>query len=142
MPGPPPKHPSQRRRPNAGPALTQLPAEGRKGPAPKWPLSKAKPAEAEVWADLWKLPQAVVWERLKWFRSVARYVRCLIEVEGSGPSTRMLAEVRQMEDRLGLSPAALMRLRWEIVADEVGEARAARSSPRMRAVDPVAVAGA
>ena len=55
------------------------------------------------------------------------------------------AEVRQLEDRLGLSPLALLRLRWEIAADEVDEAREAStaSSPRRRlkAVDPTAAEG-
>lgn len=39
MPGPPPKHPSvraRRNKPNAG--FRSLPAEGREGPAPEWPL--------------------------------------------------------------------------------------------------------
>lgn len=36
--GPPPKHPSQRRRTNPTVALTRLPAEGRLGEAPAWPL--------------------------------------------------------------------------------------------------------
>lgn len=36
--GPPPKPDSQRRRRNAVPGATRLPAEGRTGPAPRWPL--------------------------------------------------------------------------------------------------------
>src|SRR5690349_12239101 len=36
--GPPPKHPSQRRRTNPAVAMTQLPAEGRRKRAPNWPL--------------------------------------------------------------------------------------------------------
>lgn len=38
MPGPPPKHPDHRARRNATIAMTQLPAAGRPGAAPKWPL--------------------------------------------------------------------------------------------------------
>lgn len=36
--GPPPKDPAQRRRRNATVAMTPLPAEGRRGRAPEWPL--------------------------------------------------------------------------------------------------------
>lgn len=38
MPGPPPKHPDQRARRNAAPGMTMLPAVGRRGRAPAWPL--------------------------------------------------------------------------------------------------------
>ena len=50
----------------------------------------------------------------------------------------LLGEVRQLEDRLGLTPMALLRLRWEISADELQEARAAAPKPsraRLKAVD-------
>lgn len=140
MPGPAP-NPNRRRR-NVGPPVTRLPAEGRTGDAPEWPLSRAKAPESRVWVDLWRLPQAVMWERLAWTRTVARYVRCLITVEGAAPSTRMLAEVRQLEDRLGLTDMALKRLGWEIARDELGEKREERESTRdrVKAVDARAVA--
>jgi hypothetical protein len=52
-------------------------------------------------------------------------------------------EARQWSDRLGLNPLAMLRLRWTIVSDEVGEARgdkeSAASPRRLRAVDPKAV---
>jgi hypothetical protein len=48
-------------------------------------------------------------------RPVARYVRCLVQAEVPGAPAALLAEVRQMEDRLGLSPMAILRLRWTIV---------------------------
>lgn len=144
MPGPPPKDPGQRRRRNAAPELVALPAEGRSGPVPTWPLSRATKSEAALWRELWATPQAAAWEQLGWTRIVARYVRCAIQVEGTDPSTRLLAEVRQTEDRLGLTPLAMRRLGWTIVRDEVSEARNVgrpRARERLRAVDPSAVAG-
>ena len=36
----------------------------------------------------------------------------------------LVAEARQLEDRLGLSPAAMRRLRWEIGESDVGAPRA------------------
>ncbi|WP_433415052.1 hypothetical protein ACQP1V_36310 [Microtetraspora malaysiensis] len=139
--GPPP-NPNRRRR-NAQPATLRLPAGGRQGETPPWPLPKAKSAvrarrELEVWAELWRTPQAAAWERLEWTRTVARYVRYLLAAEAG--DSRIAAEVRQMEDRLGLNPMALLRLRWQIEDDqdaEVHELRpAASEGRRLRAVDP------
>lgn len=114
MPGPAPKPASQRRRTNAAPGTVRLPAAGRSGPAPKWPLGRAGRAQKLVWDDLWALPQAVAWERLHLVRVVARYTVCLVEAERPGASAALLAEVRQIEDRLGLSAMSMLRLRWEI----------------------------
>ena len=48
-------------------------------------------------------------------RVVARYVLVTILAEDpNAPNAALLSEVRQMEDRLGLSPMALKRLMWEI----------------------------
>ncbi|WP_416902745.1 hypothetical protein [Micromonospora echinospora] len=183
--------------------MTRLPAEGRTGPAPRWPLipdvvlttrkkladakvqrleydlevaqdenrptgpierkldqarevaaimaaqlREQRKLEASLWKDLWTLPQAVQWERLGWTRDVAQYVRHKVMAElGDLDAAR---EARQWSDRLGLSPMAMLRLRWEVVANEVAARReektaAAGTQParrRLRVVDPGAVAGA
>jgi hypothetical protein len=150
--------------------MTRLPAAGREGAAPKWPmiedvvltakrdaaaskvdlleyeLDEASPdkrpgverrldvareklailnaqlaaqrrLETSLWRDLWKLPQAAEWERLGWLRDVAQYVRHKVLAElGEIEDAR---EARQWSDRLGLTPLALLRLRWRIdSADE------------------------
>lgn len=118
MPGPAP-NPNARRR-NARVGVVQLPAEGRQGPAPKWPLGGKAPAS---WADLWAKPQAVMWERMRIEHVVARYCLLLASLDQA-------AEVRQLEDRLGLNPKAMRNLLWEIVEDEVAEARAATPAKR------------
>lgn len=89
-------------------------------------LEAAEEQERLLWAELWSTPQAVAWERMRWTRDVAVYVRCTIasEVMGDGEAAR---EARQWSDRLGLNPMAMLRLRWEIVGDEVGEVRSARA---------------
>lgn len=128
MPGPPPKDASARRRRNAAPSTTKLPAAGRKGQAPKWPLARsASPAERRLWNELWSTPQSVAWERLGWTRIVARYTRLTIPVEDGTASTAEAAEVRQLEDRIGLTPMSMKRLQWEIAFDEIAEARAERA---------------
>lgn len=116
MPGPPPKKNARRR--NARPDWVTLPAAGRKGKTPKWPLTgRAVPG----WVALWRKPQAVMWERNGDEFLVARYakVRHLVQNPDSPDeiSTQALSELRQMEDRLGLSPMALKRLQWEIGED-------------------------
>lgn len=135
MPGPPPKegarNPANGKLEGGFAASAQrLPRSGRKGRAPAWPLpDKPTPAEAHAWRYVWKLPQAVAWERLNSERTVARYCLVLAASEERGASGAILAEVRQMEDRLGLSPMALLRLRWSIVDDEVLQAENARKVP-------------
>ena len=125
--------------------LMTLPAGGRPGKPPKWPLPGANDDELALWASLWKLPQAVAWERIGSERVVARYCRLLAIAEmreSAGAAVRgvagLLGEVRQLEDRLGLSPVAMLRLRWQIAPDEVGERRQAQSTSargRLRAVE-------
>lgn len=75
-------------------------------------LAEQARMERTLWRDLWRLPQAVQWERLGWTRDVAQYVRHKVLAElGDLDAAR---EARQWSDRLGLSPLALLRLRWEI----------------------------
>lgn len=187
MPGPAPKAEPVRRNSRVGPL--RLPAEGRKGEPPAWPLSpdltkqaqltvlnqdiddmalaaqgddkEARAAqrkmftlrqraevltaeieqqaqlEADLWKQLWATPQAVAWDRLGYTRAVARYVRLLIAAERLDKNA--LAEARQMEDRLGLTPKAMRMLLWEIVSDEVAEKRTAKKTTaarrRMKAVE-------
>lgn len=110
-------------------------------------LREQKHLEATLWGDLWRLPQAVQWERLGWTRDVAQYVRHKVMAElGDMDGAK---EARQWSDRLGLSPMAMLRLRWEVVADEVTARRETKTAPapksaraRLKVVDPGAVAGA
>lgn len=120
MPGPAPKANPQHRIPRSG--LVKLPAEGRRGDPPKWPLDgRQSAAERRLWAQLWATPQAVVWERLGWTRTVARYCRVLLVAEELAKDA--LAEARQLEDRLGLTPKAMRMLLWEIATDELADRR-------------------
>lgn len=128
MPGPAPMDPSARRRRNASVGKTLLPAGGRAGDTPVWPLRSAEPA---VWGELWSTPQAAAWEQMGYTRVVARYALLLDIIEsGEGaPAAAILGEVRQMEDRLGLNPKAMRSLLWEVAADEVAEKREDKAVP-------------
>lgn len=155
--GPPPKPAGQRRRRNATPGKAQLPAAGRRGPAPKLPGASTMLSETRAWWKLvWASPAATRWvpadlpnlHRLarlhdlvaRQFRIVAdgpiphmseRQVFRLADlISGRAPDAPiaitfespvqapMLAEIRQLEDRLGLTPMARLRLGWEIAEDD------------------------
>lgn len=122
MPGPAPKFDPVRRNARGGPL--QLPAEGRKGEVPAWPLpGKPAVAEAKAWVELWATPQAVAWERLGWTRTVARYCRVMVAAEKPGAPPAYLAQAVVLEDRLGLTPKAMRMLLWQVATDEVAERR-------------------
>lgn len=121
MPGPPPNQHARRR--NARPEWRRLPAGGRQGDPPEWPLSKPTRLEAALWRELWASPQAVAWESFGWARMVARYTRAVIWAERRGARAYLLSEVRQLEDRLGLNPKAMKELQWVIAADVDEEER-------------------
>jgi len=115
----PPKPDAVRR--NARPGITMLPAKGRQGDAPDWPIGDPHPLETALWQELWATPQAHAWEQLGWTRIVARYCRCVIVAEGLDKDA--MSEARQLEDRLGLTPKAMRMLMWQIAPDEVAEKR-------------------
>ena len=115
MAGPPPKNPSERRRRNATPGFEQLDPDGRVAPAPKWPLGTATPAENKKWEELWRLPQALKWEEMHAEDVVALYVRALIAVSNE-MEPKLMNEVRQLDNKLGISPLAMRGMRWEIAA--------------------------
>lgn len=163
--GPPPDPEALRRdRASDRDGWTDLPAQGRRGRPPAFPLMRYRtPAELElelestpvgdaiaerervVWAKIWCTPQAVAWSRLGWTYEVALYVRGLVLGADFG-EVKAMAEARQWSDRLGLNPAAMLRLRWRIARDEVAEKRtrttAAKAAPagssmreRLKALD-------
>lgn len=143
MPGPAPDPNALRRdRPSDKDGWTSLPSEGRREPAPGWPLAAPvvdpdsgfdpEYRELEVWERLWKSAQAVAWERNGSEFEVALYVRHLVQAERG--DMKAAAEARQWSDRLGLNPTAMLRLRWKIAVDEVAAKRAApTTAPKMSA---------
>lgn len=128
----PPKVDPVRRNARIGPR--KLPADGRREPAPRWPLADVlSTREIARWEELWKLPQAIAWEQLGYTAVVARYVRFALAAEAMNKDA--MSEARQLEDRLGLTPKAMRLLLWEIASDEVVEKRDTTSvRGRLRAV--------
>lgn len=114
--GPLPKPDGARRRTNAGPAMMVLPREGYQGEIPAWPVGKATKAAAAMWESLWRKPQAAAWVDLGFEHVVARLAVLLVVSLKPSALPAQLTELRQLEDRLGLNPAAMQRLRWQIAA--------------------------
>jgi hypothetical protein len=122
--------------PHVGPL--RLPAKGRQGDPPPWPLAgRRTAAEREAWAQLWHTPQAVAWERLGWVRTVARYCRLMVRAERPGATAAIASAATSLEDRLGLTPRAMRLLLWVVDSDEVAEQRQVpqQASRELRAVE-------
>lgn len=129
--GPPPDPNAVRRRGEADGDWLRLPAAGREGPAPKWPLTRQTAREKVLWAEMWAKPQAVEWERQAQFLEVAMLVRRIVEAEKPGAPVSVGTLVRQMSDSLGLTTPGLRCNRWLIVAEaqveeEIGDRPSAR----------------
>jgi hypothetical protein len=87
---------------------------GRAGDPPAWPLTDIRPREEEFWPQLWRMPQAVEWERLDQTVQVALYVRRLVDAEAPGTPTNLTTLVRQLGDSLGLTIPGMRALRWKV----------------------------
>ncbi|MHC3391307.1 hypothetical protein ACLQ2E_17905 [Streptomyces lavendulocolor] len=113
---------------------TTLPAEGRTGPAPEWPLTEQTDREADLWEDLWAKPQAVAWEALEQVLEVALFCRTLAEAERPDCRVDVKKMVRSYLDSLGLSVAGMLRNRWKVgPAAEVVEQATPAAAPVRRA---------
>lgn len=123
--GPAPDPNALRRERDAG-EWTTLPAEGREGATPDWPLTEPTEREAGLWERLWRMPQALMWERYGQEIEVALYVRRLSEAEVLESKVNLSTLVRQMADSLGLTTPGLRANRWKIARDEVADRREVR----------------
>jgi hypothetical protein len=119
--------PNALRRERDGNDWIVLPAAGRSGRVPQWPLVKQQPREKTLWTRLWKLPQAVEWERQHLELEVAIHVRTLAEAEQPGAIAALRTLVRQQAEALGLSIPGMHRNRWRI--DAVAPSAPVRLAP-------------
>jgi hypothetical protein len=131
--GPAPDPTALRRDRDAG-EWTILPAEGRQGATPEWPLTEQTIREADLWGALWRKPQAIMWERYGQEFEVALYVRRFSEAELMDSRVNLSTLIRQMADSLGLTTPGMRANRWRIAVDEVAERRegAGKQQPATR----------
>lgn len=118
MPGPAPKPKDQRInrvKPSRG---EWVELERRTEPAPESPLADEF---ADDWASLWSSPMATMWQD----EDVAVVARVLMlrvaAIEAL--DTKLMSELRQLEDRLGLNPKGRRDLRWIIPDTEPADPR-------------------
>lgn len=130
-----PKPDHQRRNARARVGQQRLPAEGRQGKPPAWPLdTKPTAALRSLWNDYWTKPQAVVWEAIGCERVVA--MLCLFEDQINNGSTvaTVLTRHGQLQDRLGLTPKAMRALLWEIDSEPTPVAATSNAIDTYRAM--------
>ena len=122
----------------AGVVFHALPSEGYRGKAPVSPVPDFSGREAEVWAELWKTPQAAAWSMEPWrWRVVALYVRWSVKAEDADVPAAVMGQVHRLADQIGLTPAGLKENGWKIAPVEgeqeaTGTAGKARPSSRAR----------
>jgi len=114
-----------------------LPAGGFQGDAPVFPLPDQTGREAEVWAELWRTPQAAAWSVESWrWRVVAMYVRWSVRMEDVEANAALVSQVIRLGDQIGLTPAGLRENGWKIADAEpekaTGTAGKSRASSRAR----------
>lgn len=126
--GPAPDPTALRRERDAG-EWTILPAEGREGAPPDWPLTEANEREAELWSVLWRKPQALMWERFGQEVEVALYARRLAEAEEPKSFVNLSTLVRQMSDSLGLTTPGMRANRWRIDRSDSSDVGPAKPVP-------------
>lgn len=140
MPGPLPD-PNRRRRNAPTIPTTELPAGGRKGRKPKPPARlDLGDAALEWWRWAWSTPQAAAWDGGGFEEFLARraaleddlaaldtvaeridsdddYLLELVRRLGAlaGGRLALLREMRELDDRLGLTPKGMAALRWRVV---------------------------
>ena len=132
--GPPPDPMALRRQRPGDAEWTTLPAEGRAGDPPMWPLAGESEREVKLWQALWAMPQAVIWEAMRQDLEVALYVRDLALFEQPGAPVNLGTLVRQQADALGLTIPGLRTNRWKIgLAEPKPDATAPPTPKRRRA---------
>ena len=112
----------KRDRPADQAGWTSLPAVGRPGAPPAWPLLRPTKRELAVWAGEWHRPQAIEWERLHLEIEVAVYVRTLCRAEKLATNASLIGKLMQLQNSLGLTRAGMSANRWRI--DDAGAPRA------------------
>lgn len=104
-------------------------------------------AELELWADLWKKPQAHAWAALGLKFQVAAYTRAFLESVRSEASAGLKTAVLRMENELGISIAGMKQNLWRVAADGspgvsgVVSKPAARKTPTNNWLEAVSVEG-
>lgn len=124
MPGPAPKPDAERLRRNAPTfGWVELPADGREGPIPDlpdpqpWMVEKGgwPVATRAAWKRLWEKPQATQWDQDG--TTLHGWALLHASMAINGVTSAGLGELRSIEGLHGLSPKAMVQLRWRVTGD-------------------------
>lgn len=118
----------------------ELDPAGYRGPVPEYPFaesefahpSDALNAEQEMWAKLWRKPQAAMWAKLGMENSLAMYVRSFLEASKPDAPASLRTAVLRMEGELGVSIIGMRGLRWRLKADDLAERREEKAAPKAK----------
>lgn len=102
-----------------------LPVEGFAGVVPVFPLSDPLIVELDLWAELWRKPQAVMWDKLGMKFQLAAYTRAFLESVEPGAVSGLKTAVLRMEGELGISLPGMTSFHWKFSEDEVAARRPA-----------------
>jgi hypothetical protein len=112
---------------------TNLPVAGRVTPVPDPPVGyEFGAAASDWWGWAWRTPQACAWDDGSLFVVARRalFEDDLAEAEDAKARLGLSREMREMDDRLGLTPKGLAANRWKIVADDQAAPTGAPTKPR------------
>lgn len=123
----PQKDPTSLKSARIGHSLTALPAEGYDGEIPRYPLpavGEAALREGELWAWVWRTPQAAAWIAEPWrWHTVAMWVRTARICEGEEATAADKNSLHRFADQIGLTPAGLKENGWKVATNQVAEKR-------------------
>lgn len=115
--------------------LTSLPSHGYEGDIPEFPLPDVTDREIEVWAQVWRSPQACAWsmpsERWR-IRTVAMWARLSVRCEEPDASASLLGQLHRFADQIGMTTAGLAEMGWKVAVDAVAEKREEHTEPVQR----------
>lgn len=82
-----------------------------------------------MWRDLWRKPQAIIWEEERVERAVARYVRMSVAVDAGDAPTAKVKSVIEQERILLIELGSLLKAGYRITTNPQAPSPTVRSSP-------------
>lgn len=122
----PPRDPKSRTSERRGFTPTTLPAGGFTGEAPSLSdfLPDATGRHEAIWAQLWRTPQACMWDREPWrVPNVADLVRCQVRAEDPDAPAAWETAIQQKRTEAGLTEAGLRFNGWSVAQDQIAAKR-------------------
>lgn len=98
---------------------TNLPESGNPNPPPPMPDGYFSETSQAKWEELWHSPQSLMWQGF--YGIVEKYIFLYNDFIVADTKAPLAAPMTGCEDRLGLSPKAMMQMRWRIVPDVLAD---------------------